>query len=112
MIAPPSDRPGRELPRSWFAVYPEGHARAGQEMTREAECECGTVFTQRILSEAVLRVAVVLEQIETLPDQLPGLFVPQHCARCERILLHRAPPKPPEPPRPTVERPDTDWIYR
>lgn len=66
---------------------------AGDPITRESTCECGTRFTQRQLSarflEGVERFSA--GAIAAVSRQIPDYFVPVFCPHCERIDLgHRS----------------------
>ncbi len=60
-------------------------------ITRERTCECGTLFTQRLLSERFLTMVerAGRKALAAVSQQIPGYYVPVHCPRCERIDLNR-----------------------
>lgn len=79
-------RPQPAGPMPWFGV--DEH---GRTIARERVCECGRSFTQFQLSERFMLAAErrsprVADLVQT---QCPGLFVPVHCPRCERVDLRR-----------------------
>lgn len=60
-------------------------------VTRERDCECGKRFTQHQLSEAFMLLAEGKSKraAQLVARQIPELFVPVHCPRCEHIDLRR-----------------------
>jgi hypothetical protein len=65
---------------------------AGQVITREAVCECTAPFTQIMLSE---RFMSLVERagpgaLSAVMREIPGLYVPVHCPKCERVDLGHA----------------------
>jgi ribosomal protein S27E len=64
---------------------------AGDPITRERTCECGSRFTQRQLSARFLESAERFSAaaIDGISRQVPGYFVPVHCPPCERRDMHR-----------------------
>jgi hypothetical protein len=69
-----------------FAVYPDGHEHAGAEITRPAFCRgCGARFTQSMFSEEVLEIFEAARALDQIARELPGLWAPAECPRCERL---------------------------
>lgn len=70
-----------------FAVYHDGHPRAGKTIARQATCECGATFTQFCLSERFLAACEALNgggPLRAVQAQIPEGFVPVFCPSCER----------------------------
>jgi DNA-directed RNA polymerase subunit M/transcription elongation factor TFIIS len=61
----------------------------GEPITRQRTCECGTAFTQRLLSERFCTAVEAAGGMRAVLRQIPDLYVPVHCPRCERIDLGR-----------------------
>lgn len=81
--------PTRALNRlrvGFFAVYPEGHEDEGQLITHDKLCECGEEFTQFMPSERFMESVEARgpHALELFARQIPGLWVPVHCPKCER----------------------------
>ncbi len=76
---------------SWFATYPPGHQHSGQPITRESRCECGKVFSQSLLSAKQCEAWEARGIMGLVLRQIPDLYVPVHCPKCERRdLAHQA----------------------
>lgn len=67
------------------------HNAAGDPIERDRTCECGRVFTQRLLSERFMAMAEKHSPraAQLIMQQIPDLFVPVHCPHCERVELGR-----------------------
>lgn len=67
--------------------------REGHDVTRRATCDCGREFTQFLLSERFLASAErhSARAIAMVQEQIPELFVPVQCPRCERREITRHP---------------------
>lgn len=74
-------------PTSWFAKS----QKTGATIERVSTCECGTTFTQALLSARFLAAieARSAKALELVRRQIPNYYVPVHCPRCERIDLGR-----------------------
>lgn len=98
-----------------FAVYPEGHQHAGQDMTREVECRCGRVFLQRLLSTLFLKWCETLggqHAVAAVDHSTRGGWVPVECPRCERIALARGHDVPAAPARMIPPPASKNWWAR
>lgn len=67
------------------------HTADGKPIIRQATCECGKSFAQRLLSERFLEIVDRSSRnaMAVMERQVPGFYVPVHCPRCERIDLGR-----------------------
>lgn len=87
-------RPSR-IRSEFFEHHPKDHpdkALADQPITRPATCGCGDTFRQFILSAAFLEACETIRggaPLRAVQAQIPGLWVPVHCPRCERVDLQR-----------------------
>lgn len=65
----------------------------GRTITRAATCRCGQVFQQLLLGERFLAAAErhSPRAIAVTQEQIPDLYVPVSCPRCESKELRRFP---------------------
>lgn len=63
----------------------------GEIDKREAACGCGATYTQRRLSVRWMTMAERGRGAQQVMDQIPGLYVPVLCPKCERRSIG-APP--------------------
>ncbi len=59
---------------------------------RDVKCECGQEFTQFQLSEAFMHVVESNGKgaLAAVLRDIPDLYVPVHCPKCERLDLGRS----------------------
>lgn len=76
--------PLNAMPNSMFATYPAGHEKAGATIDRRATCECGREFTQMLMATRELEAIERMGHMRKFLAQIPDLFVPVHCPKCER----------------------------
>lgn len=77
----------RDLPNTMFAVHPAGHEKAGLTIDRPRTCDCGQSFTQMLMATRELEAVERMGHMKKFLAQIPDLFVPVHCPKCERKQL-------------------------
>lgn len=83
--------PGRIVTGSLFAMRDVPDATRRETIQRRQTCSCGREYTQFLLGERFMQMAerqskAALQHVTT---QIPGLWVPVECPRCEHRELSR-----------------------
>lgn len=65
------------------------HHDDGTLVTRETTCECGTSFSQAMLSARFMAICEKAGAHRSVMQQIPELYVPVHCPPCERKDIGR-----------------------